>query len=84
MNEVCFFCRLRHIATNQRNEKILILTNKFMTAQVFYFMVMSAQNAKGVQETLESHLDQGQYCTGASRLLEKDTLDRKNGEKTPL
>lgn len=44
-------------------------------------MVMSAQNAKGIQGTLESHLDKGHYCTGASRLLEKDTLDRKNGDK---
>lgn len=47
-------------------------------------MVMSTQNAEGAQGTLESHLDQGHYCTAASRLLEKDTLDRKNGEKMPL
>lgn len=44
-------------------------------------MVMSAQNAEGAQGTLESQLDQGHYCTGASRLLEKHTPDRKNGEK---
>lgn len=48
-------------------------------------MVLSAQNAEGAQGTSESHLDQGHYCTGTSRLLEKDTPDRKSGgKKTPL
>lgn len=47
-------------------------------------MVMSAQNAEGGQGILENHLDRGHYCTGPYRLLEKDTLDRNNWEKTPL
>lgn len=47
-------------------------------------MVMSAQNAEGGQGTSENHLDQGHYCTGPYRLLEKDILDRNNEEKTPL
>lgn len=47
-------------------------------------MVLSAQNAEGAQGTSESHLDQGHYCTGTSRLLEKDTPDRKSGGKKLL